>query len=286
LRDLAPDPREEWRRLLQFVKWGADDQRGALATVDVLFRSGPELVAATYRHLASNPDTAAVLGWVERVDEAHLEERRRFFTVWLARTLGLDTSDEFALYLFRAGQQHAGHGPRQIHVPSAYVTTSIGLVLAAIADTLREARLDGPTVASAMSAWSKYLTLQLHLMLLGYGVARDLRTGTCGVRFRLYGRVRHLLGRTEILANATPAARLAEVLSKLFNYSPVLRDEALDRIWEAWTPDGSLWQEVQPVYVVRRGWRILLNGRDVEHEQGLCMRVYDGDTIALFPPGR
>jgi molybdopterin converting factor small subunit len=165
-------------------------------------------------------------------------------------------------------------------------TTSIGLVLAAFADTLRDAQLDGPTVALAMSAWSKYLTLQLHLMLLGYGVARDLRTGTRGARIRLYGRVRHLVGCAEILANATPAARLAEVLSKLFNYSPVLRDEALERIWEARTPDGSLWQEVLPAYAVRRGWRILLNGRDVGHEQGSCMRVSDCDTIALFPPGR
>jgi molybdopterin converting factor small subunit len=286
LRALAPDPREEWRQLLQFVQWGADDQRAALATVDVLFRGGPELVAATYRHLAGNPVTAAVLGWEERVDEAHLEERRRFFTVWLARTLGLDTSDEFALYLFRAGQYHAGHGPRQIHVPSAYVTTSMGLVLAAFADTLRHAQLDGQTVASAMSAWSKYLTLQLHVMLLGYGVARDLRTGTCSVRYQLYGRVRHLVGRTEILANAAPAASLAEVLGKLFNYSPVLRDEALEPIWEARTPDGSLWQEVLPVYAMRRGWRILLNGRDVEYEQGLSMLVSDGDTIAVFPPGR
>lgn len=68
------------------------------------WRRRPELVAQTYDYLRHVPETAAILGWEESVDETHLEERRRFFTVWLARTLGLDTSDEFAHYLFRAGK--------------------------------------------------------------------------------------------------------------------------------------------------------------------------------------
>jgi len=78
-------------------------------------------------------------------------------------------------------------------------------------------------------------------------LARDLRSGTCCIRCKLYGRLRHLLGCSQIVANTTPAASLAEVLRKLFNYSPASRDEALERTWEARTPDGSLWQEVQPI---------------------------------------
>jgi hypothetical protein len=67
-------------------------------------------VADTYAYLARVPETAAILGWEDHIDPVFLKERRRFFTIWLARTLGLDTSDEFACYLFRAGTFHAGHG--------------------------------------------------------------------------------------------------------------------------------------------------------------------------------
>ncbi len=44
LRDLAPDPREEWQRLLHFVRWSAEDERAAVASVEPLFRAGPDLV--------------------------------------------------------------------------------------------------------------------------------------------------------------------------------------------------------------------------------------------------
>ena len=44
--------------------------------------------------------------------------------------------------------------------------------------------------------------------------------------------------------------------------------------------------DVFPVYVLQQGWRILLNGRNVEYEGGFGLAVEEGDTIAVFPPGR
>jgi Protoglobin len=246
LRDLAPDPREEWQRLLNFVRWGADDHRAAVASVEPLFRAGPDLVAATYAHLASRPETAGLLGWEQRVDATHLEERRRFFTVWLARTLGLDTSDEFALYLFRAGQYHAGDGPRRIDVPPAYVTASVGLVLAGFGDVLRNTGLQTEVVALAMAAWSKFLTIQLDLMLLGYRVARDLQNGPSVIRCTYYGRLRSIVGAAETLVHVAALASVGDVLRKTVSYYPLIRDEALDCEWEAKTRGESLWAKTYP----------------------------------------
>jgi len=117
IEHLLPSPEDRWREMLRFMGWNEETRRAAARSVEILFRRGHELVVQTYEYLRSVPETAAILGWEENVDEAHLEERRRFFTVWLARTLGMDTSDEFACYLFRAGKYHAGHGPRHIHTP-------------------------------------------------------------------------------------------------------------------------------------------------------------------------
>ena len=138
LRGLSPLPEEEWERLKRFLELGAADYAAMLATVEPLFQHGIEMVAANYAYLAQNPETAAILGWESGADPAHLAERRRFFTVWLARTLGLDQSVELARYLFRAGQIHAGHGPRHIHVPPVFITGAVSRVQASFAATLAQ----------------------------------------------------------------------------------------------------------------------------------------------------
>ena len=115
LRHLHPTPAEEWDRLRGFLALGPADIQAMLTTVEPLFRRGHELVVDNYAYLQQNPETAAILGWESGADPQHLAERRRFFTVWLARTLGMDFSHDFAGYLFRAGQIHAGHGPRHIN---------------------------------------------------------------------------------------------------------------------------------------------------------------------------
>ncbi|MDW8326067.1 MAG: protoglobin domain-containing protein [Anaerolineales bacterium] len=286
LYDLQPEPSEEWERMLRFVGWDEAARQAAAATVDVLFPRGHELVVATYEYLRTVPETAAVLGWEHGVDEAHLAERRRFFTLWLARTLGLDTSAEFADYLFRAGQYHAGHGPRRIHTPPQYVTGSIGLVQAAFARYLAEAGVPAPTLAAGLAAWSKYLSVQLNQMLLGYRAAQEAEQGAVRVPVEVFGRLRPLVGRAKVNLHVDEGQTVRQLLNKFFNYYPQTRVEALDRRWQAEEKRDSLWLEPKPVYTPRYGWRVLRNGRDVEYEGGFSAPLHPGDTVAIFPPGR
>lgn len=286
LTDLLPEPGEEWQRLLRFVALESADKRAMAASAEPLLRRAHELVVATYDYLSKVPETAAILGWEDGIDEAHLEERRRFFTVWLTRTLGMDTSDEFAAYLFRAGKLHAGHGPRHIHTPPAYVTASIGLVLASFARYMAEAGLAASVIAPAMAGWNKYLLVQLHLMLLGYQAARELEQGAFPVKVALFARLRTLVGSPETAVWVADGSPMAAVLRKFFNYYPVLRSEALGRRWQAEDERESLWMEVVPAYTLKMGWRILLNGRNIEYGGGLAQPLAAGDIVSIFPPGR
>lgn len=286
LHDLPSEPQDEWRRMSRFVGWGEDEKLAASRSLEALFRRGPELVVETYDYLRRVPETAAILGWEKGVDEAHLEERRRFFTVWLARTLGLDSSDEFAHYLFRAGKFHAGHGPRRIHTPPEYVTGSVGLALAAFARYMLEAGLPAGVLAPAMAAWSKYLSVHLNQMLLGYRIARELEEGSFTIRCSVYGRLRTLLDTQEIRVGVQRGSSVVEVLRKFFGYYPQARPEALERRWRSEERSDTLWVEVTPIYVPRPGWRVLLNGRDLNYGGGFGIPVQEKDEIAIFPPGR
>lgn len=286
LRGLAPHPHDEWNRMLRFVGWSASDCAAAARSAETLLRRGAELVAETYNYLRQVPETAAILGWDQRVDPAHLEERRRFFTLWLARTIGLDTGGEFALYLFRAGKYHAGHGPRRIHTPPSYVTGSVGLVLAAFARYMAEAGLPGDTLAESMAAWNKFLAVQLNQMLLGYQAAREIQRGDFPVRCAVFGRLRPLVGLCEISIRADQGAHVGDLLRKFFDYCPEARPEALERVWQSEESNDSLWIHVAPAYVPRPGWRLLLNGRDIAYADGLNALVHERDELAIFPPGR
>ena len=287
LHNLAPEPAEEWARLLSFVGLNDQDKRAMSATVEALMRRASELVVDTYNYLLSVPETAAILGWESGADEAHLEERRRFFTVWLARVIGMDTSDEFAYYLFRAGKFHAGHGPRRIHTPTAYITTSIGLVGATFARYMQEANLPGNIVAPALAGWNKYLSVQLQIMHFGYQIAQEYEKGDFAIPISLFGRMRTVVGKREVIAYADNRNTVEDVLRKFFNYHPKARTFALERVWHSHEKRDSDWVEVNPSYIPRpRGWRILLNGRNVIYAGGLDMLVQQRDTISIFPPGR
>ncbi|HRL14707.1 MAG TPA: hypothetical protein PKX07_22685, partial [Aggregatilineales bacterium] len=85
VRAVSRTPAEMWETMLRFSGPTPAEQDAMRQTVDALFQRGYELVVATYDHLRHFPETAEVLGWQDGVDEAHLAERRRFFTVWLAR---------------------------------------------------------------------------------------------------------------------------------------------------------------------------------------------------------
>jgi molybdopterin converting factor small subunit len=286
LTDLSPDPVEEWQRMLRFCNLDTDEQQAMTRSVEPLMQRSIELVINTYDYLRSVPETAAILGWEDKVDEQHLEERRRFFTIWLARTLGSDTSDEFALYLFRAGQYHAGHGPRSIHTPPAYITISIGMVLAAFANILVDAHLPAETIAYAMAGWSKYLTVQLNQMAMGYSIARHFSSGDFEIHVSLYGKMRPLIGKKQLSVPITEGAQVQDLLKKFFDYYPTARPVVLDRVWQSHEKDDSLWVEVNQAFAPKRGWRILLNGRALGFEKGFDETLQEKDEIAIFPPGR
>jgi molybdopterin converting factor small subunit len=215
-----------------------------------------------------------------------VEERRRFLTIWLARTLGLDTSHELALYLFRAGLMHHGLGPRAAYVPQEYVIGSMGLVQAGFARILGEAGLPSEVLAAAIGAWSRYLSVHLDLLLLGYRAAVDLTDGRLAVRCSAYGRLRGLLHGREVAVAVESGGSLGDVLRKLFNAYPEVRAEVLDRRWDERDPGQHRWSIVTPAYLPRPGWRVLLNGRDAGYEGGVHQPISDGDEVALFPPGR
>ena len=256
IHNLAPDPAEEWQRLLDFVGLSGADKLAMSRSVEVLMRRATELVVDTYNYLQSVPETAAILGWENGADEKHLEERRRFFTIWIARVLGLDTSDEFAMYLFRAGKFHAAHGPRRIHVPSSYITTSIGMVGATFARYMEEASLPGDVVAPAMAGWNRYLSVQLQLMLLGYNVARDFDKGDLAIPISLFGRMRNIIGMRELTAYTKVGNPVEDILRKFFNYYPQARAAALQPVWHSHEKADSNWIEVYPSYTPRPGgWR-------------------------------
>lgn len=82
-----------------------------------LLAEAASFVAGVYDHLSRHPSTAKALGWEGRVPEEELYLRRAFFAAWLARTLGVDTSREFAREVYRAGLWHGGLGPKRARIP-------------------------------------------------------------------------------------------------------------------------------------------------------------------------
>jgi molybdopterin converting factor small subunit len=80
--------------------------------------------------------------------------------------------------------------------------------------------------------------------------------------------------------------RIGDVLRKLFNVYPEVRAEVLEGMWDESEAMGGSRTVVVPTYSPVRGWRILLNGRDIRYSGGMDAPVGAGDEVALFPPGR
>jgi len=289
LSGLTPTPEEEWHRMHDFLSLGRADIEAMLETVEVLFKRGHELVVGNYDYLLQNHETAAILGWEQGADPAHLAERRRFFTVWLARTLGMDFSNDFARYLFRAGQIHAAHGPREIHVPEVFVTGAISLVNATFAKFLSEEMPGAKVVPAALAGWNKVLSMHLHMMIIGYQAAIDLDTGDFPVEVGLFGKMRTVTGRQKLNIGLPEGGRLETALQKFFNYFPQAREEVFDIDWhgsERVDSTGTPWFTTEKVYTIKPMWRVLLNGRDLNYIGGPDVHISKGDEIDIFPPGR
>jgi len=289
LTGLDPSPEEEWQRLREFLNLDRADIEAMLETVEPLFERGQELVIGNYDYLLHHHETAANLGWERGVDPEHLVERRRFFTIWLARTLGLDFSDDFARYLFHAGQLHAGHGPRQTHVPELYVTGAISLVNATFARFLSEEMPGAAVVPQALAGWNKLLSLHLHMMLSGYRTARALDSGDFAVNVSLFGRMRTVTGRQQLKISLPEGARIETALNKFFNYFPQARQDVFDLEWlggERVDASGTPWFIAEKSYRIKPMWRVLLNGKDLSYIGGPGLQVTASDEISIFPPGR
>lgn len=289
INGVDPLPEEEWARMREFLALSDAEMAAMLSTVEALFRRGHELVVATYDYLLHNHETAAILGWENGADPEHLSERRRFFTVWLARLLGMDFSIDLAHYLFRAGKLHAAHGPRRAHVPPIFVTGSISLVNGAFARFIME-EMPGHTQAPlALAGWNKVLTLHLHLMQLGYQAALALDHGDFGVPFVLFGRMRTVTGVQSLTVQVEKSATIESALRKFFNYYPASRAEVFDLAWtagERLDSHGTPWFVANRLYAVKPMWRVLLNGKDLSFIGGPELALHPGDEVHVFPPGR
>ncbi len=289
LANLNPTPEEDWRRMQEFLDLGRADIEAMLETVEPLFKRGYELVVGNYDYLLRNHETAAILGWERGVDPDHLAERRRFFTVWLARTLGMDFSDDFARYLFRAGQLHAGHGSRQTHVPELYVTGAVSLVNATFARFLSEEMPQAAVVPPALAGWNKVLSMHLQMMLNGYQAARALDSGDFGVKVSLFGKMRMVTGQQQVHVQLPDGSRMETALQKFFNYFPQAREELFEINWlggERVDASGTPWFSPEKVYNIKSMWRVLLNGKDLSYIGGPQINLSPGDEISIFPPGR
>ena len=285
------DPLHMWGRLIAYL--GLDDEETLVAmrrTSETLLRDAADFVVGAYDYLASFDETASILGWEQNMEPEHLEERRQFFATWMARAIGVDLSDEFALYLFKAGILHAGHGPRAIHTPPQWVMGAIAMVQGHFAERILHYGHDRELAAVAIAAWNKYLMLQNYQMLAGYEVAMMLDDGPQKVTIKLYGKLQAMAGMEEQAVHVHSDSTLIDVLRKFFNYHPVLREEFFEVSWR--TPEGDVeatWAtDFEKVYVPREGpyWRILLNGQEVRYTGGFDLPIKAGDVIALFPPGR
>lgn len=289
LTGLDPTPEEQWRHLRAFLALDDADLAAMVQTVEPLLRRGSEFVVGAYDYLLRFKETAAILGWDAGADPAHLAERRRFFSVWYGRTIGLDLSDDLARYLFKAGKYHAAHGPRRVHVPEIYVSGAISLAQANFATYISSEITDAALVARALSGWNKLLTMHQHVMALGYRAARAVDTGPTALTVKLFGRMRDIAGQAEMSLHVAEGGCSEQVLQKFFNYLPEARPEVLDMSWaDAYRLDdqGTPWIETQRVYRPRRDWNIRLNGRNLEYSGGMRVPVNQGDELSIFPPGR
>jgi molybdopterin converting factor small subunit len=289
LTALEASPEEQWQHLRSFLNLAQADLDAMAQTVEVLLRRGPDFVVGAYDYLLRFKETAEVLGWERGADPVHLAERRRFFTIWYARTIGMDLSDDLARYLFRAGKFHAAHGPRRIHTPEIYVTGAISLAQASFAGYLADEITDAGLVARALTGWNKLLTMHLHLMSAGYRAALAVGEGDFDVSVAFYGRLRDLAGRDAMTLRLAKGSQTRQLLHKFFNYLPDARGEALVESWDdTYRVDdsGTPWLTTHKVYRPRRDWNLRLNGRNLEYGGGLERTVNPGDELSIFPPGR
>jgi molybdopterin converting factor small subunit len=269
LLELPPLPEETFADLLAFGGLDEKAQRAMRLDAEKLLEGAAAFVAGVYDHLSRHPGTAKALGWEGRVPEEELYVRRAFFGTWLARTIGVDTSKEFAREVYRAGLWHGGLGPKRAHIPPEYVGLSFALVARYVAERVRDVR-----------PWLVYLSAQEEVMRKGYEAVLALKEGGPRVRFQALG----LAHPAQPEPLDLRAATAGEALAKVLTVNPTLRDVALEGV--PGEEEVGLWTETRLLWRLRPRWALLLNGRDVRYLEGLATPVKEGDRLTLLPPGR
>ena len=270
---LPPLPEERFGRYLAFAGIDAEAKRAMHLDAEALLERAADWVKAAYDALARFPDTAKALGWESRVPEDELRIRRTFFSAWIARTIGVDTSAEFARYLHHAGRVHAGYGPERRYVPPEWVAMAYAFVLEAFAGVVPGARV---------GLWAGYLTAQEEVMRAGFEAARALGQGRRAVRVEALGLARPAL--PQPLEVRLAGGTLLEALEKTFAFEPGLVDQALERRPVA--VEEGLWMEEGFVFAFKPRWTVLVNGRDARYLKGLATPLKTGDRVTFLPPGR
>ncbi len=271
--DLPQLPETQMREQLAFVGLNEAAKRELYLDGEPLLRHAADWVAAAYDHLSRYAPTAKALGWEGRIPEDELYLRRTFFSGWIGRTIGVDTSDEFARYLFHAGRVHAGYGPGRHFVPPEWVSLSLSLILRMFSSVVPAERL---------GLWSGYLAVQQEIMRLGYDAAVALERGRAAVRVNALGLALPAL--PEPLTVRVDGGTVREALEKTFAFRPELRDIALEPVLDAEEHAG--WMEEVVRWRFKNNWTVLKNGRDVAYLEGLATRLKNGDSLTFLPPGR
>ncbi len=271
--DLPQLPETQMREQLAFVGLNEAAKREMYLDGEPLLAHAADWVAAAYDHLSRYAPTAKALGWEGRIPEDELYLRRTFFSGWIGRTIGVDTSDEFARYLFHAGRVHAGYGPGRHFVPPEWVSLSLSLILRMFSSVVPAERL---------GLWSGYLAVQQEMMRLGYDAAVALERGRAAVRVNALGLALPAL--PEPLTVRVDGGTVREALEKTFAFRPELRDIALEPVLDAEEHAG--WMEEVVRWRFKNNWTVLKNGRDVAYLEGLATRLKNGDSLTFLPPGR
>ena len=271
--DLPLLPEERFYRLLEFAGLGEAEARTMRLDAERLLDDAADWVRQAYDALARYPDTAKALGWETHVLESSLYLRRAFFSAWLARTIGVDTSKDFARYLHHAGRVHAGFGPEAREVPEEWVGMAFAFILGKFSEKVAPERLP---------LWGAYLKAQEGVMLRGQALAEDLKKGAVPVRFSVMGVARrHWKTPIDLRLEEATLLRLVE---KVFAFAPELVDAALEPVPAA--EEAGLWLEEVTRWRFRPGWTLLVEGRDARHLEGLKTPLAPGARVELLPPGR
>ncbi|WP_287371898.1 protoglobin domain-containing protein [Oceanithermus sp.] len=272
--DLPPPPEAQMREQLAFVGLNETAKRQMYLDGEPLLAHAADWVAAAYDHLSRFAPTAKALGWEGRIPEDELYLRRTFFSGWIGRTIGVDTSDEFARYLFHAGRVHAGYGPDRRFVPPEWVSLSLTLILRMFSTVVPAERL---------GLWTSYLGVQQEVMRAGFEAALELEKGRTAVKVDALGLALPAL--PEPLEVRIPqGGTVLDAVLKVLTFRPELRDIALEPVQD--TEEHAGWMEEVTRWRFKPRWALLKNGRDVAYLEGLATRLKTGDHLTFLPPGR